>query len=77
MNVLSLVCTVRPSALTIPVVSVLENPNGFPMARAFCPTSRVARIAQRQWRQFVAFGIDLNEGDVVACVFADELGFVA
>ncbi len=35
---------VRPSALTMPVVSVSSRPNGFPIAKTFCPTFR-SRLA--------------------------------
>ena len=33
-----------PSPETIPVVSVLSKPNGFPMARTFCPTLRLSEL---------------------------------
>ena len=52
----------RPSALTMPCVTVLPKPNGLPIASTTSPTCKPSTVAERDRRQVVA--VDLEHGEV-------------
>ena len=66
---------VRPSELTMPVVSVPSNPNGLPMASTFCPTTRASELPSGRDGQLAA-GVDLDQRQVVARVRSQDFRLV-
>ena len=64
----------RPKALTMPVVTVWSKPNGLPMAMTFLADLEVVRRADRDRTQAGDLLAELEDGDVLRRIAADERG---
>ena len=62
----------RPRALMTPVVSVWSRPNGLPMAKTFWPTCRSAELPTAMGQQLAPGGVDVQHGEVLVGVGADQ-----
>ena len=64
--------TVRPTAETMPWVTLLERPSGEPIARTICPTSTSSVSAELRGPQPPGDGVQLDDGQVLLRVGRDQ-----